>query len=102
MQAISSIQTTDQTLNRIQQNILTPMNQLIANAILNNGILPSVALASGSTIVNHKLGRTLQGWIIVRQRALASIYDNQDSNTDQTNTLILVSDNAVVVDILVF
>ena len=65
-------------------------------------ILKNVALINGTTVVNHKLGRNLQGWKIIRLRASATIYDNQDSNQTPNLTLILVSNAAVTVDLEVF
>lgn len=62
-------------------------------------ILENVSLISGSNTINHLLGHKLHTWKIVRQRAQASIYDNQDANQMQDLTLVLVSDAPVVVDI---
>ena len=102
MQKVQSINFADQTLNRQLGAIIDNLNQLVGSPLLNNNILTSVSLASGSNTINHKLNRKLQGWMIVRQRASASIYDTQDSNTDPNNTLVLVSSAAVTVDLLVF
>lgn len=69
----------------------------------NQGLLiRKVGLINGHTVINHMLDRKLQGWILVRQRAQASIYDAQDSNQTPQQTLILISDQAVVVDVWVF
>lgn len=69
----------------------------------NQGIIKqNVNLINGTTVVNHLLGRVLQGWFIVRQRASASIYDNQDTNSMPDLTLVLVSSAAVSVDLFLF
>lgn len=65
-------------------------------------ILKNVLLTTGSNVVNHQLGRKLQGWVIVRQRALASIYDTQDLNQMPDLTLLLTSSTNVNIDLLVF
>jgi hypothetical protein len=65
-------------------------------------LLKNVSLNSGTTNVNHTLGQKLQGWMIVRRRGPATIYDNQDNNQNPQLTLTLVSSAAVVVDLLVF
>ena len=78
------------------------INPLLSNPSLQSIILPNVALASGTNTVSHLLGRRLQGWRIVRQRALASIYDNQDNNQMPNLTLVLISSAPVVCDIEVF
>ncbi len=78
------------------------LNPMIAAPQNNSSILESVALASGANIINHKLGRKLQGWKIVRQRASATIYDTQDANPRPELTLQLTASGAVVCDIEVF
>lgn len=86
----------------LQTKWSSQLNQLLSNPSLQSIILKQVPLASGSNTINHLLGRRLIGWRIVRQRALASIYDNQDNNQSPELTLILVSNNAVSVDLEVF
>lgn len=78
------------------------LEPMLANPSNNSLILKKVALINGTTTINHLLGRKLQGWKIVRQRAAASIYDVQDSNQTPELTLKLVSNAAVTVDIEVF
>lgn len=78
------------------------IDPIISNPANNSSILQSVSLVTGSNVVNHKLGRKLQGWTIIRQRAAASIYDTQDSNQMPQLTLQLVASAPVVVDLEVF
>lgn len=78
------------------------MNPVLALPQTNSSILSNVQLKVGSNVINHGLGRTLQGWSLVRQRAAASIYDNQDNNQTPALTLVLVSSAAVSVDLEVF
>ena len=76
----------------------------VIDAELNNGlILQNQPLKVGGNTINHKLGRKLQGWFIVRQRGVvANIYDTQDNNSSPALTLLLTSSAAVNVDIFVF
>lgn len=78
------------------------LNPIVNNPANNSLILKNQALVIGSNVINHKLGRKLQGWKLVRVRAAANIYDNQDFNQMPQLTLYLVSDADVVVDIEVF
>lgn len=96
------LQSTDQTLNLVQDNLIRTLNPVFDTPTLGGQILTKVPLVIGSNSINHKLGRNLVGWQIVRQRALASIYDTQDTNTTPSITLNLVSDAIVVVDLYVF
>jgi hypothetical protein len=78
------------------------LNPFLANPSLQSQIIPNVALVSGTNTINHGLGRNLVGWRIIRQSAVASLYDDQNSNTMPALTLQLVSNAAVTVSIEVF
>lgn len=103
MAALLPIFTTDnKDLTLLQTNWAKSINPLLKNPSLQSNILSQVDLAIGSNTINHLLGRKLQGWRIVRLRANAAIYDNQDNNPRPDQTLILVSDAVVSCDIEVF
>lgn len=79
----------------------------LINPILNrvqntSNILDDVVLAIGTNVINHKLGRKLKGWKIVRQSAVASLYDTQATNPTPDLTLRLVSSAVVTISIEVF
>ena len=95
-------QSTDQNLMLLQNKWSSIINPTLVNPSLQCNILSKVALTSGTNTINHLLGRTLQGYRIVRQRGPASIYDSQDSNQQPQLTLVLVSSAAVTVDLEVF
>lgn len=78
------------------------LNPLLSTPSNKAVLLKSVSLVSGSNTINHTLGRTLQGWKIVRQRAAGSFFDTQDSNPMPELTLLLTSSATVVVDLEVF
>lgn len=61
-----------------------------------------MTLSAGTNTINHLLGRTLQGYRIIRQRAAASIHDEQDDNQMPQLTLVLVSTASVVIDLEIF
>ena len=78
------------------------LDPMLASPPNNSLILKNIKLASGTNVINHLLGRKLQGWGLVRIRASATVYDNQDANQTPDLTLILISSAAVTVDIEVF
>lgn len=78
------------------------LDVLLGKPLSNSSILVGIQLKSGTNPINHLLGRDLQGWIIIRQDALASIFDTQDLNQTPQLTLQLTSSAKTVVDILVF
>lgn len=78
------------------------INPVLALPQSNGIILKNVKLVAGDNTINHKLGRDLQGWQLIRVRAAATVYDKQDSNQLKSRTLILNSSAPVVVDLFVF
>lgn len=80
----------------------TAIEPVINNPANNSIILKNISLVSGTNVINHKLGQKLVGWKTTRVRALATIYDTQDSNPTPTLTLILVASAPVTIDLEVF
>lgn len=99
---IPKVQTPDRLTNQLQQNVATALKPITSNPQTQGSTLQSVSLVTGTNTVNTNLNRELQGWQIVRQRGPASIYDDQDSNDNTKQTLILISSADVSVDIYVF
>lgn len=89
-------------LSMMQQKWKSILDELLGNPSLDSSILKGVSLSSGANVINHKLGRKLQGWKVVRQRASATLYDTQDSNPNPQLTLFLTASGAVVVDLEIF
>lgn len=92
----------DQPFQLMQNRWASVLDPILACPIPQGILLPNVTLASGDNVVNHRLGRELQGWIIVRQRAASQLYDKQDSNTRPALTLLLNASAPVSVDLFVF
>lgn len=78
------------------------LDPLLSRPANNSIILKNVSLVAGTNVVNHLLGRNLQGWNPTRIRASATIYDTQDTNQTPQLTLVLVASAPVVCDIEVF
>src|SRR5260370_35297663 len=95
---IPRMQSDEREVNQLQNNILSVVNPLMQqNPILFGNLLQNISLKIGDNIINTGLKTALQGWVRVRQRGPANIYDLQDSNT-VIGTLILNSDAVVSVD----
>jgi hypothetical protein len=97
-----TLNTKDYDLGRVQDNLVRTLDPLVNTPILAGNLLQNIPLVIGANIVNHKLGRNLVGWIIVRQRAAASVYDTQDTNKTPNLNLTLISNAVAVVDLYVF
>lgn len=86
----------------LQTNWIREINPVLINVSNNARIIQNVALIIGDNTINHKLGKKLTGWRLIRVRAAATIYDKQDSNSYPALTLVLNSGAVVTVDLEVF
>lgn len=91
------------TLEQLQNRWSSLIDPVLMNPVNNSLLLKSIPLVSGANVINHKLGRDLQGWYVTRMRSVAiSIYDTQDSNQMPDLTLNLNASAPCVVDLVVF
>jgi hypothetical protein len=89
---------------KLEWNLANPkwaatLNPLLANPMNNMSILKNVQLKTGTNVINHLLGRTMQGWIQIDIQGNAQIYRNADFNNA---TLSLWSTAPVTVSLGVF
>lgn len=89
----------DQTVQLMQTKWASILNPLLAQPLSSNSILPGVVLQVGDNVINHLLGRQMQGWIISDIDALSSIYRTSPFNK---TTLTLNSSAVCTVDLVVF
>lgn len=75
------------------------IDPVLANPLNGISIISNQALINGQTVINHKLGRVMQGWFLVDIQGPATIYRSAPFNN---LTLTLTSNTAVVVNIGVF
>lgn len=93
----------DALLSRVQENVDEVLRPLSAIPLLVGQLLTDISLVTASTnYISHRLGRPLIGWIPVRIRADATIWDSQDSNDNRANTVALLCSANVTVDLWVF
>lgn len=102
MAALTKFQTAIRELMLLQTDWISKINPFIGNPANNSSILKDVVLSTGSNTVNHLLGRTLQGWSIIRRNGVATVYDTQASNPLPELTLVLVASAPITVSIEVF
>ena len=92
----------DKDLMMLQTRWASILDPIIAQPINSGVLLPNISLVTGLNQVAHKLQRRLQGRLIVRQRAAATLFDQQDTNPTPDTLLFLNSSAPVVVDLFVF
>lgn len=77
----------------------TTLNPVIANPLNSITIVQDFALKSGVNIINHSLGRLMQGWFLTDIQGIATIYRSAPFNK---LTLTLTSSAPVTCSIGVF
>lgn len=78
------------------------LNPLLANPLVSGRIINDVAVVTGDNVINHGLGDTLQGYIVIGNNANVTVYDKQQVNPRPYLTLILVASGAAVLSLYVF
>lgn len=94
-------QSLDQPFSLMQTNWASQLNPLLSNPINKGIILPNVALVSGDNIINHKLGRNIQGWMVTDMTiGFAQIY--RKVNANPLLSMTLNSNATTTINLLVF
>jgi hypothetical protein len=89
------------TLDMLQTRWASIIDPALAKPILDGQLLENINLTNGTTIINHRLGRKLRGWLITDIDSAASIHRVNASNTPEL-TLSLSSDASAIISLWVF
>lgn len=99
MAALPIYQNVDKNLSLLQTAWAAMINPFLGRPTNQMNVLENVKLSAGVNVINHLLGRKMQGWLLVDIQGAAVIYRSAPfSNL----TLILTSDSNVVVNLGVF
>lgn len=88
-------------VEKVQRNIEPLARQINALPFADGAHLTKQTI-SGSTEILHGLDRPLVGWMILRKRGNAVVYDEQDGNNSPGRSLKLNSSADVEIDLWVF
>lgn len=72
----------------------------LSKPVINGVMLSDLNLVSGDNVINHRLQRNLQGYLVIAQNAAAQFY--QKTSTMPELTLVLNSSATVKVSLYVF
>ncbi len=90
-------------MQKVQQSVQEAIKPVRDSKILDGVLLTNVSLTSGVTNnIEHRLNRKPFGFIVVRKRGAADIWDSQDSNQLANRTFALECDADVEIDIWIF
>lgn len=99
MAALPIFKTDNKDMMLLQTKWAAELNAVLKNPITNPILLKDVSLTTGTNVINHRLGQTLQGWFITDIDGTAAIYRSAPKNN---LTLTLISSANVTVDLAVF
>lgn len=88
-------------LPKMQTTWAQQLDPVIANLLVNGQLLKGVELINGTTVVNHRLGRNLQGWFLSAPKGAATVFQ-ASQQPNPTLTLTVVSDAAITTDMWVY
>jgi hypothetical protein len=75
------------------------LNPLLADPLNQTVILSGITLVAGVNVINHKLGRKMQGYLIAGQNAASNVYFTAPFND---LTLTLTASAPVIVNLVIF
>jgi hypothetical protein len=78
------------------------LNPLLGNPVTAGNVLDGLVLAAGDNVINHRLQRPLQGYVVVRNNAAVTFYDKQTTNQTPQLTLVLNSSGVATISLYVF
>lgn len=88
----------DTTLMLMQNKWASELNPVLNSPLSQGNILKDITLAVGTNVINHKLGKKMQGWYVIDKNANANIYRSAPLNN---LTLTLTSDAIVTIALAV-
>lgn len=88
-------------IDLMQTKWAAELNPLLTVPITQGVALKGIVLVSGNTVINHKLGRLMQGYFITDQNAVASI-NRLSTAAFNDLTLTLSSTASVTINLWVF
>lgn len=78
------------------------LNPVLANPLINGLLLKDIVVRTGTNIINHELGRKLQGYFVVMNSAAVTFYDSQIINQKPNLTLALNASGPATISLYVF
>ena len=90
-------------ITQLQDNIDLALTE-IQNTGFQNGVFVVVPLVAGGVdnIVNHGLGRSVQGWTVVDKNANADVWQSTATNNFKDKQILLRASAAVTVKLYIF
>ncbi len=83
----------------LQTQWTSQLNPVLSNPMTDPSVLKSISISTGVNVINHKLGRPMQGWFITDVDASISLHRSAPFNN---LTLTLTSSGPATINLAVF
>lgn len=97
--ALPIFQSDSQPLQLMQTRWASELNPFLKLPISSPSLLSNISIVSGVNVINHRLGRKPQGWIVSDINAAVTLFRSADFND---LTLTLTSSGAATVALMVY
>ena len=92
----------DEEVTRLQSHIKTTLNPLLELPISDGVLQTNLSIATTDTVIDHKLGRQYEGFIVTRLKSNSVIYESSSTNGTPDRTIILKASATATADIYFF
>ena len=92
----------NEEVTRLQSHIKTTLNPLLELPISDGVLLTDLSIATSDTVIDHKLGRQYEGFIITRLKSNSVIFESSSTNDTPDRTIILEASATATADIYFF
>lgn len=86
---------TEVSARNIEQSVANTLDPIVAIPWMSGVLLEGVSLTSGANTIEHKLGREIRGWFVVRIQAATATYPVETAS-DSANLSLTIGANATV------
>jgi len=97
--ALPVFQTDIRELSQMQTNWTSQLNPVLSSPTLAPSLLKGIKIVPGVNVINHKLGKTQQGWYVADIDAVITLYRSAPLND---LTLALTSNGNAIITLAVF
>lgn len=95
------VYSSDFEVNKLQSNAEEVLNALTTSPFV-NGIFVTATIGTGDTVIQHKLQRDYQGWVVTDIDASSTIYRSPTVNNNKNRQLILIASATANVTLYIF
>ena len=89
----------NEEVTRLQSHIKTTLNPLLELPISDGVLIKDLSIATSDTLVEHKLGRDYEGFIITRLKTNSVSFESDTANDFKDRKIILKASATATADI---